>query len=428
MELKEVKSNRTGESYFCGVHESGLKVCIFEKKDSNSSFAILGTKFGSINTKFVDVKSSESVTVPDGIAHYLEHKLFENEDGDSFQKFARTGASANAYTSFDITAYLFSCTDNFFESLKILLDFVQNPYFTKESVDKEREIIAQEIKMYDDDPHWSVENNMLAGMYHKHPVRVDIAGDVDSISKITAESLFLCYSNFYNLNNMSLCIAGKQDKNEILEILDKKIVPVPTVKTKPIFPEEPYEVLNQRVEQEFDIKLPNFRLGFKEKMTLEDLPLKKAVLSDLILEIFASKASPLYRELMDKELINSSFRASFMEGPGYAHIVFSGESTNPDMVAEIIRKAALEFRTGDGITEEDFDRAKKVVYASYVFLLDEVKDIASSMLHSSLFGREFFSHMDAAADAKIEDLKERLTEELDPDNSCLSIVSPLKED
>ncbi|MDR1466969.1 MAG: insulinase family protein [Oscillospiraceae bacterium] len=425
MELKEVRNNRAKESYFCGTHESGLRVCIFEKKNSHSSFAVLGTKFGSINTKFRDKKTAEIVRVPDGIAHYLEHKLFENEDKDSFQEFAKTGASANAYTSFELTAYLFSCTKNFFESLDILLNFVQSPYFTEENVKKERGIIAQEIRMYDDDPNWRVENNMLAAMYHNHPVRVDIAGDVESISRITPQSLFLCYNNFYNLKNMSLCIAGKEDKNEILKMVNKKIKTSSPINPESFFPDEPPGVLNHRVEQKFDIKISNFKLGFKEKITNDELDVEKIVLTDFVLEIFASKTSSLYRELMDKKLINDSFGFNFVEGPHYAHIVFGGESNDPDLVAQIIKNAMVEFKKDNSIGLGDFERIKKVVYAQYVLVLDEVKDIANLMLSTSLFDREFFSCIDIAANVKIEDVRNRLME-IDPDNSCLSIVSPLK--
>lgn len=215
------------------------------------------------------------MVVPDGIAHYLEHKLFEDEDGDSFQKFAKTGASANAYTSFDVTAYLFQCTENFFDSFDILLDFVQTPYFTEQGVKKEHGIIAQEIKMYDDDPDWRVEINLLA-MYQKHPVRVDIAGSVESISNITAQNLLMCYENFYNLNNMSLCVVGDLDKDKVLAAIERKIKMLPPVEPERIFPDEPCEILNNRVEQEFDVTMPSFKLGFKERAGQERVPLKKS--------------------------------------------------------------------------------------------------------------------------------------------------------
>jgi predicted Zn-dependent peptidase len=424
MELTQIKSNRLEDSYFIGVHESGLKVYIYPKT-THSSFAILGTKFGSINTKFIDVETSKEVCVPDGIAHYLEHKLFENEDGDSFKKFAKTGAFANAYTSFDVTAYLFSCTENFFESLDILLDFTQKPYFTDKSVEKERGIIAQEIKMYDDDPSWKVENNLLLAMYHKHPVRINIAGNVESILRITPQMLYDCYKNFYNLNNMTLCITGNVNKDDVVDIIEKKIKVTSAVKPKIIFPEEPDEILKNRIEQKFDLAIPSFKLGFKEHVGKNDLSFEKIVFSDLILEVFASKSSKLYRKLLDENLINSSFDFDFFEGPGYASTVFSGESKNPDKVGDIIREEVLKFKE-DGIKKDDFERAKKTIYADYVSFLDSCKKTADLLFHFSLNNRDYFSCMELAASAKLEDVEKRLKEILNPDKSSLSIVSPLK--
>ena len=209
--IKEIKSDRVGDKYYEVEHSSGLKIFIYPKENNNSTYAVFGTKYGSVDVNFKTSDEKETNTVPAGIAHYLEHKLFESEDGDAFTRYAKTGASANAYTSFDKTCYLFSCTENVYESLEILLDFVQTPYFTEQTVQKEQGIIGQEIRMYDDDPQWRVMFNLLRAMYHNHPVRVDIAGTVESIAEITPELLYKCYHTFYNLNNMVLCVAGNVD-------------------------------------------------------------------------------------------------------------------------------------------------------------------------------------------------------------------------
>lgn len=185
--IKEIKSERVGDKYFEINHSSGLKIYIYPKENNSSAYAVFGTKYGSIDNCFKTAEDLEPNAVPAGIAHYLEHKLFESEDGDAFSRYAKTGASANAYTSFDSTCYLFSCTENFYESLEILLDFVQSPYFTEQTVKKEQGIIGQEIRMYDDDPQWRVLFNLLGAMYHNHPVKIDIAGSVESIAKIKPE-------------------------------------------------------------------------------------------------------------------------------------------------------------------------------------------------------------------------------------------------
>ncbi len=222
--IKEVKSALLGDKYYRINHSSGLTIYLFPKKGYNSKYAIFGTRYGSVNNAF-SLDGGKVKKVPDGIAHYLEHKMFECEDGDAFLKYAKTGANANAYTSFDKTCYLFSCSDNFNQSLEILLDFVQRPYFTKETVAKEQGIIGQEIRMYDDSAEWRVMFNMLENMYHNHPVQLDIAGTVESIAEITPELLYDCYYTFYNLNNMVLCVAGDLTPEDILETADKLLKP-----------------------------------------------------------------------------------------------------------------------------------------------------------------------------------------------------------
>lgn len=221
MDINRIICEQTGDSCNYIKHSSGLEIFVCEMEGFSTTEALFGTKYGSINTCFKTNADKEFTTVPEGIAHFLEHKLFENEDCDAFELYAKTGANANAYTSFDRTCYLFSCSDNYKESLEILLSFVQNPYFTQETVDKEQGIIGQEIKMCDDNPTWKVLFNMLQGMYHKHPVRIDIAGTIESIAEIDADLLYKCYNTFYNLHNMVLVVAGNVKTEEVINIADK---------------------------------------------------------------------------------------------------------------------------------------------------------------------------------------------------------------
>ena len=224
-EKQLVVNERTGEKYYYIKHPSGLSIYVMEMEGYNTAYALFGTKYGSINTTFKTKKDADYVTVPEGIAHFLEHKLFENEDCDVFELYAKTGASGNAYTSFNKTAYLFSCTSNFKESLSILLDFVQKPYFTQATVDKEQGIIGQEIKMCEDNPYRAVLFNLLKAVYYKHPIRIDIAGTVESIAKIDADLLYRCYNTFYNLHNMVLSVAGNCKVDDVLEVADKLLKP-----------------------------------------------------------------------------------------------------------------------------------------------------------------------------------------------------------
>ena len=216
------ESSAVREKYYLHHHPSGLDIYLFPKK-LTTTYAVFGANYGSVDNTFKTSKDGDFITVPDGIAHFLEHKLFANEDGsDAFEHFSAFGADANAYTSFNKTAYLFSCTDNFEESLGELLDFVTHPYFTEDSVKKEIGIIAQEIKMYDDTPSDRCFYGMLEGMYEHHSIRRNICGSVDSISKITPKLLYDCYGTFYNLSNMALVISGDVELDTVIRIAPRR--------------------------------------------------------------------------------------------------------------------------------------------------------------------------------------------------------------
>lgn len=423
MDLREIKSERIGDKYYVTRLDNGLKIFIYPKEGHNSTYAVFGTKFGSINTKFRHQNEEEPITVPDGIAHYLEHKLFESEDGDAFSKYAKTGASANASTSFDTTSYLFSCTENFEESLKILIKFVQSPYFTKETVEKEQGIIAQEIKMYDDDPSWRVMFNLLKAMYHNHPVKVDIAGTVESIKNITPQNLYECYNSFYNLNNMAICIAGNVDVDKTLKIINETIKPSKGIVPECIYPDEPYEIVRKTIEEKFPVSIPLFQLGFKENAPKTRTTVEESIQTDIILQVLASKSSPLYRKLLDEELINDSFGYEYFEGSGYASIIFSGESKDPYKTAEII-KSEIEKLHKNGILEEDFLMAQKAIYGKAVSVLNSVENIAHALLSLEFSNKELFSVIETIAKTTLNDVNTRLKNELDILNSSLSVIVP----
>lgn len=423
MKTKKISYEAIGEEYFFTKHPSGLDIYIYPKKGYSSKYAILGTNFGSVNNTF-KLKNEEAFTiVPDGIAHYLEHKLFASESGDAFELFAKTGASANAYTSFEKTAYLFSCTDNFNQSLEILLDFVQTPYFTEENVEKERGIIAQEIKMYQDSPEWKVYINLLGALYHNHPVKIDIAGSVESIAKITPEILYDCYKAFYNLHNMALCIVGDLDPDEVLAVIDKKIQYSPPIEIDRYFPQEPKTVCKEFVNEEFDINSSMFCLGFKENVS-SNVSTKDSVYTDLILSYLTSPSSEMYSELLGSGLINTaSFTGEHLEGPKYSSIVFSGESQNPEKAAEVIKKHTAKLLSS-GIKKEDFERIKKAVYGKSMNVYNSVSSTANVLLGFVLSGKDFFGYMKELENATLEGLNERIAAHFKEDNSSLSVAVP----
>ncbi len=414
-----IKNDRLNEQYYRLEHSSGLTLLVYPKKGFNSIYASIGTKFGSIYSRFVH--NGKEITVPDGTAHYLEHKLFESEDGDAFSKYAKTGASANAYTSFDMTCYLFSCTDRFHESLEILIDLMQTPYFTKETVAKEQGIISQEIKMYEDSPDWRVMMNLFQGLYHNHPINIDIAGSVEGIADITPEILYECYNSYYNLHNMVMTVVGGVDPAEVLAIVDEKIKPSEKIDTRVIFPEEPYKVVKSYTEQVLPVAVPMFELGFKEDSTDNYATSKDLICTSILMNAFTGESSELYRKLLDQKLINSSFGHEYLEGLGYRSLILSGESRNPKAVAEIINEAVRKLHK-EGISEADFENARKVVYGKIVSGFDHKQSIASELMNGAFTGREIFETVDAVANVTVNDINERLEKELDPDNSCLSVV------
>lgn len=400
-------------------HDSGLTILVYPKKGFNSVYASMGTKFGSIYSRFMF--NGKEITVPDGTAHYLEHKLFESEDGDAFSKYAKTGASANAFTSFDMTCYLFSCTNQFRESLKILIDLMQTPYFTKETVAKEQGIIGQEIKMYDDSPDWRVMMNLFQGLYHKHPINIDIAGSVESIAEITPEILYECYNSYYNLHNMVLTVVGGVDPDEVLRIVDEKIRPSAPVETKVIFPDEPYQVVKSYTEQVMPVAVPMFELGFKEDSGSRYASNHELVCSSVLMNAFIGESSELYRRLLDEKLINSTFGHEYLEGLGYRSMILSGESRNPNAAAEMINDAVRKLHK-NGISSEDFENARKVVYGKMIAGFDHKQSIASELINGAFTGREIYEGIDAVAEITLEDVNKRLESQLDADNCCLSVV------
>lgn len=428
MEKQVIKSARLGEEMVRVKHSSGLNMLLCPMKGYSTAYATFTANVGSVDTGFKTQDDAEFVDVPEGIAHFLEHKMFENEEGDAFERYAKTGASANAYTSFDKTAYLFACTGNFEQSLEILLDFVRRPYFTKESVQKEQGIIGQEIRMYDDDGDWRVQFNLLAALYHKHPVRIDIAGTVESISQIDHELLYRCYRTFYNLGNMVLCVAGNFDVDTVLRVADRVLKP----DEKPVEIErrtvdEPESVCRPLVEQKLPVATPLFEFGFKGRAGTPEENLKNQVLDELLADIIAGEASPLYRRMYDAGIINATFGSEIMAGRDYMCAIFSGESREPERVAREIKEEIARMRR-EGIDGRMFELCRRASYGRYIGMYSRVEAVAGLMAATYFAGiDDIYSLLDIVADATVEQLAERLETAFDETRSALSIVRPLDE-
>lgn len=428
MEREVIKSERLGEEMVKIRHKSGLTLLLCPMKGYSTAYATFTANIGSVDTGFRTQDDDDMLEVPEGVAHFLEHKMFENEDGDAFEKYAETGASANAFTSFDRTSYLFSCTDRFEESLAILLDFVRRPYFTKESVQKEQGIIGQEIRMYDDSGDWRVMFNLLEALYQNNPVRIDIAGTVESIAKIDADLLYRCHRTFYNLNNMVLSVAGNFDIDTVLKVADRVLKPDP----KPVEIErktfdEPDAIDQPLVEQKLSVAAPLFEYGFKGKSGTPRENLLNQILDELLAEIIGGEASPLYRRMYDAGIINSTFDNEIMAGRGYMCAMFSGESRDPKRVAEEIRKEIERLRK-EGIDPELFALCKRAAYGRYIGMYGRTESVAGLMTTAYFSDlKDIYEPLQIVADATIEQLEQRLRVAFDPTKAALSIVWPVDE-
>lgn len=419
--MKTVDSAVLHEKYYEIDHKSGLKIFVMPKEHYSSAYAVIGTRYGSIDTKFKRSDREDFVTVPEGIAHFLEHKLFESEELDAFTRYAETGASANAYTSFDKTCYLFQCTDRFEDSLRILLDFVTHPYFTKETVEKEQGIIGQEITMYYDVPGWMSTFNLLKCLYKNHPVRIDIAGTVESISHITDKLLYDCYDTFYNLNNMALAVVGNVDVESVLSVCDEVLKKSADVKIERTFEPEPREIVKPYDEYYLSVGMPVFSFGYKEACKTPLRTVKELVEMNVLLEILAGETSPLYTGLFEKGLINSSFSKEYFVGNGYESVIFDGESNNAGEVAEAI-KAEVENLRKNGFSDERFEAARRSLYGKEIMSYNDIDGVANSIIASCFGGFGAFDALDVYKNVKKSDIEKLLSEKLDEKYSALSVV------
>ena len=421
METKIVKNELLCEEYYEINHESGLKIFVMPKKDYSGAFAMFVTKYGSVDTCFKTDKDENFTKVPEGIAHFLEHKLFESEELDAFERFEKTGASANAFTSFDRTCYIFQCSDNFDESLEILLDFVKAPYFTEETVKKEQGIIGQEIRMYQDSPDWQVLFNLLQGIYHSNPVKIDIAGTVESIAEITADLLYSCYNTFYNLSNMALAVAGNVTPQQVLSVADKVLKREESVQIKQIIPEESETIVKAYTEEVMNVDIPKFALGFKEHHSTPIRSAKETVCMNILLDIIAGKVSPLYEKMLSEGLINPSFSAEYFIGRGFAVPMFMGESADPEKVRDEIFERIDELKK-NGISDEDFEISKKRLYGLEIRAFNEVDDLANNIVDCYFNGCTLFDSIMCYKTITKTDIEKTLENSFDINKACLSVI------
>ncbi|EEI59084.1 peptidase M16 inactive domain protein [Enterococcus faecium TX1330] len=390
MQMNKTEYEQINETLYHEVLPNGLTVYLLPKNDYHKTYGLFSTNYGSIDNEFIPYGEKEKVKVPDGIAHFLEHKLFEKEDGDVFQLFGQQGASANAFTSFTKTSYLFSTTDQVEKNLTTLIDFVQAPYFTEETVNKEKGIIGQEIQMYEDDPNWRMFFGILNNLYPTHPLHIDIAGTVESIDKITAQDLYTCYRTFYQPSNMVLFVVGKMEPEKLMKLIrenqEEKNFP-PKQEIVRYFPENTKEIIKQSA-LEAAITRNKFVLGIKGLDTLpqegtELLRYKTAI--NLLFQMILGNTSRNYLAMYNQGIIDDSFGFEFSLDREFHFADFSGDTDEPEKAAEKIKEIILGFADDPEVSEMNLDLLKKKMLGQYFQSLNSIEYIANQFTQS-LFG------------------------------------------
>ena len=385
--MQIIENSKVKEKLYIEKLENGLTIMIIPKKGVQKKYVIWGTNYGSNDSKFVVPGETQETEVPKGVAHFLEHKMFEQESGvNSLDTLTALGVDANAYTTNDHTAYLFECTENFYPALDELMDYVQHPYFTDENVEKEKGIIGQEIMMYDDYPEWRVYLNALEAMYHEHPVKLDITGTIETISHIDKEILYKCYNTFYNPSNMVMVVCGDFEPEKLLqEIKNRLIVQKANGEIKRIYPEEPEDIVQEKIEQKMDVSQPIFVIGIKDKLADTKERVKKHIAIEILLNMILGKSSKLYKELYDEGLLFSTPSLDYEYARGYAHILITGQSPDPEKVYERFKQTVANMK----IDSTEFNRIRKRIYGEYIKEYNDVEDI------SRMFLSDFFKEMNS---------------------------------
>jgi len=427
--MKKIVNDILKEEVYYEKLENGLDVYFMPKHGFTKKYAILATNYGSNELEFVPIGESEKFRVNEGIAHFLEHKMFEQPDGgNAFDKFSKWGASANAFTNFTMTAYLFSGTENFYDSLDHLIDYVQTPYFTDENVEKEKGIIEQEIKMYEDDPDWNVYFNCLKALYVNHPVRVDIAGSVESIYKITKEELYKCYNTFYNPGNMALFVVGDLDVDKVMEVV-KKVnhydVDKLSNEIQKFYPEEPDRVNEKEVVAKFPISMPMFNIAFKDnKVGIRGNELlRKEIVTEILTDMIFKRGSRLFEDLYMKGLINDNFGGGFSSQVDYGFTIIGGDSKDPREVKRVILEHIEKYKN-EGLNKDEFERTKKKKIGNFLKYFDSVNFIANNFISYNFKGINVLDYLDVLKDVTFEEVDERLKSHLKEEYCVISIVEP----
>ena len=421
--METIYNEKIDEKVYIDKMDNGLTIMFLPQK-TRKKYIIWATKFGSIDNKFKI--NDEEYNMPDGIAHYLEHKMFEQESGrNSLDTLTAIGVEANAYTTSNHTAYMYECTDNFYEALDEFMNYVQNPYFTDENVEKEKGIIGQEIQMYDDSADWSLYLNAIKAMYKENEIRIDTAGTIETIAKIDKEKLYKNYYSFYRPDNMVIVVCGNFDKDEIFEEIKKRVVMKnrDEVITR-IYNEEPKEIAEKKIIKHMDISMPEFIIGFKDN-NFEDSKVKKDIAVEIAYSVLFSKSTKFYEELYNEELIQTEPSLSYEFGDTFSHVLIQGLSKNIDKVIEKIESRIEEVKK-NGIDDEDFEIAKRATYGEMVRVFSDPQTTANNFVSNFVRGINIFDYFELFDTIDKEYVELVLNKVFDLEKEVISIIDPIE--
>ena len=427
--MQIIENSKVKEKLYIEKLENGLTVMIMPKANIQKKYMIWATNFGSIDNKFIAPNENNETSIPDGVAHFLEHKMFEQPDGtNSLDTLTALGVNANAYTSTDHTCYLFECTDNFYPAMDELMDYVQTPYFTDENVEKEKGIIGQEIRMYDDYPQWEVYMNAIKNMYKNNPITIDIAGSIESIAKIDKEVLYKCYNTFYHPSNMVMCFAGDFEPEELIKDVRKRLKNTEQHgEIKRIYPEETEEISRKETSKKMEVSMPIFVIAIKDKIDSKSCNssaiVKKHIAIEILLNMLIGKSSKLYKKLYETEMITGEPYLEYEFSKQYAHIAITGQSNKPKEVLKMLQEEIRKFKENE-IDVEHFNRIKNMIYGNYVKEYDDVASICRMFVADYIKGINSFEYIENYKQVTPEYVKQVLEEVFIDEKTVISIVEP----
>ena len=403
---------------------NGLEIVVVHKPFHAHSYAFFAVRYGGMDLRFQ--KDGQWQDTPAGIAHYLEHKMFDMPYGSASQRLGRNGASDNAFTANAMTAYYFQSTEKFYENLLILLEFVSTPHFTQESVDKEQGIIAQEIRMVEDDPEWRVYANMLSGLYRESPIRVPVAGTLDSIRDITPQTLLDCHGAFYTPSNMVLVCVGSMEAEQVAAIAQEILgeesgASIP----RDYGGDEGCAPVEAEIVEEMEVALPIFSVGYKcpPAQRGEEL-LRRSIIGDLACDVLFGDSSPLFNRLYEQGIINGSLGGNYDALPGVSYLYVGGDAKDPHRVVEELHREA-ERIAREGIDEAFYRQVRRAAYGSMLRSLNSFENIAVSMAEGHFRGFDYYRFPEVFDSVTKADVEAFLRETVVPERASLSIIYPL---